>query len=55
VAAAKLREGGGGYCYEGRGVAARVFEKRRSDALDALDAKPMAHNQIPHPCPDSDK
>jgi hypothetical protein len=26
-----------------------------SDAPDALDAKPMAHNQIHHPCPDLDK
>jgi hypothetical protein len=45
-AAAAMREG-----------EARLGFLRRggSDAPDALDAKPTAHNQIPHPCPDSDK
>jgi hypothetical protein len=42
-------------CYEGRGGVARVFEKRRERSPDALDTKPTAHNQIPHPCPDLDK
>jgi hypothetical protein len=29
VSAAKMREGGGDCCYEGRGGVARDFEKRR--------------------------
>jgi hypothetical protein len=55
-------EGGGGCCKnEGRkGVAAAMREgegrlgflrRGGSDAPNALDAKPTAHNQIPHPCP----
>ena len=43
AAAAKMREGEG-----------RLWFLRRG-GNDALDAKPTAHNQIPHPCPDSDK
>ena len=59
-------EEGGGCCKnEGRrGAAAAMREgqgqrgflrRGGSDAPDALDAKLTAHNQIPHPCPDSDK
>jgi hypothetical protein len=44
--AAAMREGEGRLGFLRRGG---------SDAPDALDAKPSAHNQIPHPCPDLDK
>jgi hypothetical protein len=45
-AAAAMRDGAGRLGFLRRGG---------SDAFDALDAKPTAHNQILHPCPDSDK
>jgi hypothetical protein len=45
-AAAAMRDGEGRLGFLRRGG---------SDAPDALDAKPTAHNQIPHPCPDLDK
>jgi hypothetical protein len=45
-AVAAMREG------EGR---LGFFRRGGSDAPDALDVKPTTHNQIPHPCPDSDK
>jgi hypothetical protein len=44
-AAAAMREGEGWLGFLRRGG---------SDAPDVLDAKPTAHNQIPHPCPDLD-
>jgi hypothetical protein len=47
-----MREGGAAAAMrEGEG---RLGFLRRG-GNDALDAKPTAHNQIPHPCPDSDK
>jgi hypothetical protein len=65
-AAAIGEEGGGGLLQklgkEGAAAAMREGEGRLgflrrggSDAPDALDVKPTAHNKIPHPFPDSDK
>jgi hypothetical protein len=45
-AAAAMREGEGQLGF---------FRRGGSDAPDALDAKPTAHNQFPHAWPDSDK
>ena len=56
AAAAKMREGWGTAAAMREGEGWLGFLRRGgSDAPDALDAKLTAHNQIPHPCPDSDK
>jgi hypothetical protein len=56
AAAANMRKGWGTAAAMREGEGRLGFLRRGgSDAPDALDVKPTAHNQISHPCPDSDK